>query len=169
MKTINVTEATGAALDWLVAKCEGHDVVILTVQEQRDRWFEDVPPEKLAKETREYDLHFAPLARPEIRIKSDDGYKRTPHHSEAPMLYGEGIAKFQYSTSHAQGGPIIHRDKISVLWRPERSVYWACYGGQDPADEEVLGADGATYLEAAMRCRVMAKLGEEVEVPDELV
>lgn len=25
MKTINVSEATGAALDWLVAKCEGMD------------------------------------------------------------------------------------------------------------------------------------------------
>jgi hypothetical protein len=77
-----------------------------------------------------------------------------------------------YCTDPSEAWPIIEREKISILWRPERGVYWACCGGQDPADEEVTGQNGATALAAAMRCYVAHELGDEddgaVEVPDVL-
>jgi hypothetical protein len=71
-----------------------------------------------------------------------------------------------YSTDWAQGGPIIEREKIEVCpvhgaWRatPDRSGYPNC---------ETPWFFGQTPLIAAMRCYVASKLGDEVDVPEEL-
>lgn len=160
---IKVSETTPIQLDWLVAKCEGHDVVVLTKKEQRDRWFEDVPPEKLAEETKDYDLYFASTVKPRICVVGAEGYKRAPFHSEASMLFNEGPARFQYSTSWAQGGPIIGEMlKSGVTTWDFRGV---CFF--ELAEENIL-QNGSTPLIAAMRAFVASKLGEEVEIPDEL-
>lgn len=64
------------------------------------------------------------------------------------------------STDWSQGGPIIEREKVEIrpicpgTWRAINLVgYWW---------------NGPTPLIAAMRCHVASKLGDEVEVPDEL-
>lgn len=59
-------------------------------------------------------------------------------------------------------GPIIEREKIA-MWPDEEGGYFA-------SANEGSGADfhGPTPLIAAMRCYVASKLGDEVEVPDEL-
>jgi hypothetical protein len=67
-----------------------------------------------------------------------------------------------YSTSWAQGGPIIERERIELVddspgWLARIDLW---------AREIVVG--GPTPLIAAMRCFVASKLGEEVDVPDEL-
>ena len=65
------------------------------------------------------------------------------------------------STDWAQGGPIVEREGISLeriteaLWESRITGTWM--------------EDGPTPLIAAMRCYVGAKLGTEVEVPDELL
>lgn len=73
-----------------------------------------------------------------------------------------------YSTDWAQGGPIIERERIAMR-------YWDCaweasmvYENDDT--DEVFSAEGLgpTPLVAAMRCFVASKLGDEVEVPDEI-
>ncbi|UUZ75415.1 DUF2591 domain-containing protein [Polaromonas sp. P1(28)-13] len=66
----------------------------------------------------------------------------------------------------SQGGPIIEREKLDVLyigdgvqqheWRAE------AVGGYSYAE-------GPTPLIAAMRCFVAGKLGDEVDVPEELL
>jgi len=69
-----------------------------------------------------------------------------------------------YSTSWSEGGPIIDREKIYVL--PPKAYYrdeWNC----SSFDGTKLQA-GETALIAAMRCYVESKLGNEVDVPDEL-
>jgi hypothetical protein len=71
------------------------------------------------------------------------------------------LQAFQPSTDWAQGGPIIQRERIRLdprgLWcAAHDSCEWAYY-------------DGPTPLIAAMRCYVASKLGEEVDVPDELL
>lgn len=78
---------------------------------------------------------------------------------------------FCYSTNWAQGGPIIEREGISIKenlpsmpdnrWNafPSRSAKGA--GGKWGA--------GPTPLIAAMRCYVASKLGDEVEIPEELL
>ena len=63
----------------------------------------------------------------------------------------------------AQGGPIIEREGISLTqfsnhpqWTAKHPYSIFCY-------------DGHTLLIAAMRCYVASKLGDVVEVPDELI
>lgn len=64
-----------------------------------------------------------------------------------------------YSTDWSQGGPIIEREKITFS---DHSTGWAAgYNG-------TLNAFGPTPLVAAMRCFVTSKLGNEVDVPEEL-
>ena len=67
------------------------------------------------------------------------------------------------STDWAQGGPIIEREKISVMFSFDLGV-WVSAIGELWVPEEG-GVHGPTPLIAAMRCYVASKLGEEVEVP----
>jgi hypothetical protein len=74
----------------------------------------------------------------------------------------------KYST-WKQGGPIIEREKIEIYYSPDvncgtRKVSPRWYGFIN--DRRALS--GKTPLEAAMRCYVASKLGDEVEVPEEL-
>jgi hypothetical protein len=107
MKT---SEMTGAALDWAVAKCEGHDA------------------------------HFY------------NGVVRT-------TMKGVFGSECSYSTDWAQGGAIIERERINL--EPFSNIN----GEQWTADGEW---DSPTPLIAAMRCYVASKLGDEVEIPEEL-
>ena len=66
---------------------------------------------------------------------------------------------FSPSTDGAQGGPIIEREKIGVHYEPMKTEWTAMNGW----------AYGPTPLIAAMRCFVASKLGEEVDVPEELI
>ena len=60
----------------------------------------------------------------------------------------------------AQAGPIIEREMISIAWTGED---WMAYIWHD---EEFFAS---RPLIAAMRCYVASKLGEEIEVPAELL
>jgi len=66
----------------------------------------------------------------------------------------------RYSSNWAHGGPIIEREKITLV------VYWNGLWVAEP--EEAYESVGETPLVAAMRCYVTSKLGEEIEVPEEL-
>lgn len=70
------------------------------------------------------------------------------------------------STNWAQGGAIIEREGMHVdcLRQGESPVWeaWPYVGGTKFIQQ------GTTPLIAAMRCYVASKLGEEVEIPDEL-
>jgi len=67
------------------------------------------------------------------------------------------------STNWSQGGPIIEREKISTMWSLNNQWH-ACTGFS--AQGHLLGP---TPLIAAMRCYVASKLGDEVEIPEELL
>ena len=69
-----------------------------------------------------------------------------------------------YSTDWSQGGPIIEREKIGSL-HEARGVWSASTKWEDPAKVFY----GKTKLIAAMRCYVASKLGDEVEIPNELI
>jgi hypothetical protein len=106
---MKVSELTGAALDWAVAKCiyEPDDVVIC------------------------------------------DG---------RVFAYDDATKGFNPSTNWAQGGPIIERERIAV---------W----GDGNLDWQLMRmglGERPTPLVAAMRCYVSSKVGEEIEVPEEL-
>ena len=65
-----------------------------------------------------------------------------------------------YSTDWAQGGPIIQREELSSL-KCYSTNEWGCLNGE-------IFCEGPTPLIAAMRCYVASKLGDEVEIPEEL-
>lgn len=119
MKKIKVSEATGAALDWLVENAE----LLVRVPNPEQR---------------------ASIASRNLRVRGENG---------------------SYSLSWAQGGPIIDREKIYCLPPKEyhRDV-WVC-----TSLSGVVLMGGDTLLIAAMRCYVASKLGDEVEVPEELL
>jgi hypothetical protein len=102
------------------------------------------------------------------------------------ILAGELITKIgpdqvaEYSSNWSFGGPIIERE--GVRWNQHNGLFYAWLGGHkyiDPLHEPILDGRhpiawrafeyGKTLLEAAMRCHAASELGDEVEVPDELV
>jgi len=83
---------------------------------------------------------------------------------EFKLMHDSG--DLQFSTDWAQGGPIIEREVISLI-HPKYDCWTAhCY--DKTLDDESYTLDGPTPLIAAMRCYVASKLGDEVEIPEEL-
>jgi Protein of unknown function (DUF2591) len=70
------------------------------------------------------------------------------------------------STDWAQGGPIIERESIDIA-RFDTYPDWKATMNETDANPFTTTI-GPTPLIAAMRCYVASKLGEEVEVPEEL-
>lgn len=78
------------------------------------------------------------------------------------------LSRFHPSTDWVQGGPIIEREG-GTLWSTV-AAGWRCKAKYDYAnDREGLTTSGPTLLVAAMRCYVASKLGDEVDVPEELL
>ena len=92
-----------------------------------------------------------------------------------PAGYFPEDDRFRFSTDWAQGGPIIEREKIGVL--PDdghRFSQWRAFcwhsSQHDLTFEDATShmEAGPTPLIAAMRCFVASRLGDEVDVPEEL-
>ena len=83
-------------------------------------------------------------------IKKDGGY----------FLPSKDYKNISHSTDWAQGWPIIEREGVCVKKHPN---WWTAYIENDNL------AQGPTPLIAAMRCYVASKLGDEVEVPEEII
>ena len=66
----------------------------------------------------------------------------------------------RYSTDWLLGGPIIERERLCVY--DIGGDEWGC------DDNLIPRSTGPTPLIAAMRCYVASKLGDEVEIPEEL-
>ena len=98
------------------------------------------------------------------------------HGQDRALRYG-WAQSYLPSTNWAQGGPIIEREDIAISSAPDG--LWAAYaskgtrlvqhGGQAV---EVFNwtykQQGYSPLIAAMRCYVASKLGDDVDVPEEL-
>ena len=87
------------------------------------------------------------------------------------LVYGISemkLSQYRPSTNWMRGGPIIEREGMGVWmyqWNeqgePENGWY-----AEDKNGDHV--RTGTTPLIAAMRCYVASKLGDEVEIPEEL-
>ena len=71
----------------------------------------------------------------------------------------------RYSVDWANTGPIIDREQINLSWSIGYPAKATIYNG----GHIWFDADGPTPLIAAMRCYVTSKLGNEVEIPEELI
>lgn len=124
MKQIKVSEASGVVLNWLVAKCDGHNVAIHNTG----------------------------------AVYLVD----TPWKTKPTTL--KWIATWQPSEAWAQGGPIIDKFKPQFIQSFSDRVTVQRINGEG----ENFVQHGPTLLIAAMRCYVVSKLGETVEIPEEL-
>lgn len=69
-----------------------------------------------------------------------------------------------YSTDWSQGGPIIERESISILCTDDYE--WVAGYGTTQWDRGC--PTSPTPLIAAMRCFVASKMGDDIEIPQEL-
>lgn len=75
-----------------------------------------------------------------------------------------------WSTNWRLGGPIIERESITLRTNANVPGHWAAFidfGGSNCSVRA--RRSGPTSLIAAMRCYVASKLGDEVDVPEELL
>jgi len=124
MTSVNVADATGVALNWMVAKCEGIEL-----------WKTRIDPKWM--------------------IQDEKWDTDSPEYSP--------------STNWVQAGLIIDREDIDTINKKYLNDigknYMAYYWG----DELMNSVFGPTRLIAAMRMYVLFKLGEVVEVPENLL
>jgi hypothetical protein len=71
---------------------------------------------------------------------------------------------FMPTTRWANGGPIIEREKLSVVMQQGMPPIWSAN-----CPRALFRSQGPTPLIAAMRCFVASRLGDEVDVSSELL
>lgn len=95
-------------------------------------------------------------------------------YSSAGGLAGPMLADLDYSSAWGLAGPIIEREKITISPNDSKSYIgqepWTAYRVAllftDEGEKEYM--HGPTPLIAAMRCYVASKMGEEINIPEEL-
>ena len=81
----------------------------------------------------------------------------------------ELVKHWSPSTTPSQSVPIIEREKLGTVYN-RLTEEWACeHPDGNAMTQRRLISFGPTVLISAMRCYVMSKPGDEVEVPDELL
>ena len=75
---------------------------------------------------------------------------------------------FKPSADWAQAGPIIEREGVGLMKTEMGSGEWEACKWIDPDKHMPLIECGPTPLIAAMRCYVASRLGDEVDIPEEL-
>jgi hypothetical protein len=82
------------------------------------------------------------------------------------LVYVHGDDEFHFAPSiyWAQGGPIIERD-IAKVERFSDALWEATAYTKDAQD---IVQSGPTLLIAAMRCYVASRVGDEIELPEEM-
>lgn len=142
MKTIKVVESTGRALNFLVAKAEGMAPFLF--------------------DNSAIDGHLSP-----DRVARMSNRELCILHGILCSLdeYGYPVPIPDYFQDREVAGEIIERENIGVV--PAFRAPWTASKGQ------IIGAlwpsDGGTILEAGLRCYCRSILGDETEVPDELL
>ena len=137
---VETKNLTGAALDWAVAKCEQKPLVF-----RGRKW----PTDGAAT------VEYAPWAvHPVVN-------------GSGPFVASLCNSTYSPSTDWSQGGPIIERENLSVM--PAAGEGWRSYKTHRVDWAQQCYANGPTPLVAAMRCYVASRLGDEVDIPEELL
>lgn len=179
LKTISVSKATPIQLDRLVAKCEGKmEYTKLEPNEkgQLPYVFDLVYDIKMM-----WEIEHILAGKPHCSGLDAQGLRE----AAAELGYEIDTPVYPaYSTSWEFGGPLIEREKISLDYMDEFGAWSASIVREYGQDRESYSDDqdregytveqesfvgyGPTPLIAAMRCFVCSRLGETVEIPEEL-
>lgn len=85
--------------------------------------------------------------------------------NHAAGLTGQ-FSPVDYCGKWEHGGPIIEREVITLIH--PRWDGWTAHKYDDRIEDESYTLDGPTPLIAAMRCYVASKLGDNIDIPEEL-
>jgi hypothetical protein len=77
---------------------------------------------------------------------------------------GDAWGMWGWATDWAQGGKIIEREMIEISAHEPDDIEWVARSYWGDTDQS-----GSTPLIAAMRCYVASRLGDEVEIPKEII
>ena len=86
---------------------------------------------------------------------------------QAHYIYKHSKVRNQYASNWAHAGPIIEGERLCIDIGHD-GVWLAC-NKQNYDDVPEFMHAGSTTLIAAMRCFVAFRLGDEVELPEELI
>lgn len=106
-------------------------------------------------------------------IEGYGGLRRNPHAFDQSLIMNRRdgqcvlFSSLNYHADWSQGGPLLERECLDVRvfaehGAPDGGPYWI-------SERHPAVGHGPTPLIAAMRCVVASRLGDEVDVPDELV
>lgn len=81
-------------------------------------------------------------------------------------LFPDQTVPFRPSADWSQGGPLIQEEQVEICWQgiDGKAVFWIAHH-----EDAHYNQSGDTPLIAACRAIVAAELGDDVEVPAELV
>lgn len=146
LKNIDIKEATPIALDWLMHMLQGNKVEVIQNLDRTCLW----PSEGVAADTSE---------NVEKKFQFLDG--------RPVILSGDEAASFVNSDSLA--AKVIDNEMIATypIYTPGGVTWMAEIG--PPKDPNRVWTHGASRNEAAIRVSLLAKLGADVHVPDELL
>lgn len=149
-KQVNVASLSGVALDWAVAKCGGRTLkrYPMGAEPGHGWWVWEETPSGMGGILLSKSVYLAV------------GPYTVPKTRNSP-------ARYTPSTDWAQGGPIVEREGICIKRQLPCSVGYEWNSWQHTKFGNG-DASGPTPLTAAMRCLVVGKLGEEIEIPYEL-
>ena len=146
---IKTADLIGPAIDWAVAKCEGlplrRDPMGFKTGQQAGWW-----------------------------VWGGEGQNEIVGHLKTRRNQHDGYSP---STNWSQGGPIIEREKLSASYWGDKSKFgqhskpeqwWEARHPTHRTQSRRTVGFGPTPLIAAMRCYCCAKLGEYVDIPEEL-
>lgn len=171
---VKTADLSGAALRLLVARLEGYEVGIYTTEEQWNDTWADFPRRQLP----ELETSVRPTLKAEICFMNGDCYRSL---FSSKLATATGCGYMQFDTNWGQSGPIIDREGIAI--RRTRSGTW--YATKHLGDGErapwtkficvnkekrkQVRFNGPTALIAGLRCYVASQMGDEVDVPEEIM
>ncbi len=153
---MRVQDLTGAQLDRAVAKAKG------TLGQKPARCFDCKYYEE--RQGRYDAIQYC--HHPKMDFEDGSGALRTwpsdnETHEQCPI---NPLTAEPFSTDWSLAGPIIERERISIRQWTNVPIVHAYM----PQDDAPWASDGTSPLIAAMRCYVASKLGDEINIPEEL-
>lgn len=92
-----------------------------------------------------------------------EGFDPETLNTKTGIVFSSRYGLYKPSTDWSQGGPIIEREGISL----DQNADFPNWAASCPP-ESGFNWYGPTPLIAAMRCYVASKLGDEIDIPEEL-
>lgn len=108
-------------------------------------------------------------------IEGYGGLRKNPHAFDQSLIMNRGdgqcvlFSSLKYATDWSLGGPIVEREGLELKRGYGTPLLWAAFTYDRWNVRASKGNTGPTALIAAMRAHVARKLGDTIDIPDELL